>query len=42
MTQIKMTTSAGIPITDDQNAVTAGARGPVLMQDVALIKACTF
>jgi len=33
-----MTTSAGIPIADDQNAVTAGARGPVLMQDVALIE----
>ncbi len=38
MTQNKMTTSAGIPIADDQNAVTAGARGPVLMQDVALME----
>lgn len=33
-----MTTSAGIPIADDQNAVTAGERGPVLMQDVALME----
>ena len=37
MTQ-KMTTSAGIPISDDQNAITAGERGPVLMQDVALME----
>ena len=33
-----MTTSSGIPIADDQNAVTAGERGPVLMQDVTLME----
>lgn len=38
MKKDKITTSAGIPIADDQNAVTAGERGPVLMQDVALIE----
>ena len=38
MAQNKMTTSAGIPIADDQNAITAGERGPVLMQDVALME----
>ena len=38
MTQNKMTSSAGIPIADDQNAVTTGERGPVLMQDVALME----
>ena len=38
MAQSKMTTSTGIPIADDQNAITAGERGPVLMQDVALME----
>lgn len=38
MSKNRITTSAGIPIADDQNAVTAGQRGPVLMQDVALIE----
>lgn len=38
MAQNKMTTSAGIPIADDQNAITAGERGPILMQDVALME----
>lgn len=38
MAKNRMTTSAGVPIADDQNAVTAGQRGPVLMQDVALIE----
>ena len=33
-----LTTSAGVPIADDQNSITAGARGPVLMQDVALVE----
>ncbi len=33
-----ITTSAGIPVADDQNAVTVGERGPVLMQDVALME----
>jgi len=34
----KMTTTAGAPIPDNQNSVTAGARGPVLMQDYQLIE----
>ncbi|KJV10696.1 catalase [Elstera litoralis] len=33
-----MTTSAGAPISDNQNSLTAGARGPVLMQDYQLIE----
>lgn len=28
-----MTTDAGIPIGDNQNSLTAGPRGPVLMSD---------
>ncbi len=30
----KLTTVAGAPVVDNQNAVTAGPRGPMLMQDV--------
>ncbi|NIA67825.1 catalase [Pelagibius litoralis] len=33
-----MTTTAGAPITDNQNSLTAGARGPILMQDYQLIE----
>jgi catalase len=33
-----MTTYAGIPVADNQNSVTAGPRGPVLMQDFHLIE----
>lgn len=33
-----MTTSAGAPISDNQNALSAGARGPLLMQDYQLIE----
>ena len=29
-----MTTAQGIPIDDKQNVITAGKRGPMLMQDV--------
>ncbi|MDI7774161.1 catalase [Asticcacaulis sp. EMRT-3] len=32
------TTTAGAPIADNQNALTAGPRGPVLMQDYQLIE----
>ncbi|MFT4090639.1 MAG: catalase [Asticcacaulis sp.] len=32
------TTTAGNPITDNQNSLTAGARGPVLLQDYQLIE----
>jgi len=34
----KLTTAFGIPISDDQNSLTAGERGPVLMQDVHLLE----
>ncbi|NLA99968.1 MAG: catalase, partial [Methanomicrobiales archaeon] len=30
----KLTTAAGAPVPDNQNAMTAGPRGPMLMQDV--------
>ena len=33
-----MTTYAGIPVADNQNAITAGERGPVLMQDFQLLE----
>src|ERR1700721_2815064 len=33
-----MTTSAGAPIADNQNSLTAGPRGPVLMQDMQLVE----
>ncbi len=32
--QKKLTTAAGCPVTDNQNVMTAGARGPQLLQDV--------
>ncbi len=38
MTTPVMTTTAGAPISDNQNSVTAGARGPVLLQDYQLIE----
>lgn len=34
----KLTTAAGIPVGDNQNSMTAGQRGPVLMQDFHLIE----
>jgi catalase len=37
-TNKKLTTNFGRRIDDDQNSVTAGARGPVLLQDVHLIE----
>lgn len=33
-----LTTAFGIPVPDDQNSMTAGERGPVLMQDVHLLE----
>ena len=33
-----MTTAAGTPVADNQNSETAGARGPVLMQDYQLME----
>lgn len=34
----KLTTTAGNPVADNQNALTAGPRGPVLMQDYQLLE----
>lgn len=34
----RMTTSAGAPIADNQNTLTAGPRGPVLLEDYQLIE----
>ncbi len=34
----RLTTSAGAPVADNQNSLTAGERGPVLMQDWQLIE----
>ena len=35
---MKLTTTAGNPVADNQNSTTAGARGPVLLQDYQLIE----
>ncbi|ARU31970.1 catalase [Sulfuriferula sp. AH1] len=35
---VTMTTTAGVPVADNQNSQTAGARGPVLMQDYQLME----
>jgi len=34
----RLTTNFGAPVYDDQNSMTAGSRGPVLMQDVHLLE----
>lgn len=34
----RLTTSAGAPVADNQNAMTAGPRGPVLLQDYQLLE----
>ena len=34
----RLTTTAGAPVADNQNSLTAGPRGPVLMQDYQLIE----
>ena len=33
-----LTTTAGAPVADNQNSLTAGPRGPVLMQDYQLLE----
>ncbi len=38
MTAKKLTTAAGAPVVDNQNTITAGPRGPVLMQDIWLLE----
>ncbi len=34
----KLTTAAGAPVVDNQNSMTAGLRGPILLQDVWLLE----
>src|SRR6202140_5551373 len=34
----QLTTSAGNPVADNQNSITAGPRGPLLMQDYHLLE----
>ena len=38
MTKKTLTTSAGAPVPDNQNSITAGPRGPVLLQDYQLLE----
>jgi catalase len=38
MSDNRLTTANGQPVDDDQNTITAGARGPALMQDVHLME----
>ena len=38
MSNEKLTTNAGAPISDNQNSITVGPRGPVLMQDFQLLE----
>jgi len=38
MSDRKLTTAAGVPVVDNQNSMTAGPRGPVLLQDVWLLE----
>jgi catalase len=38
MTKNKLTTSWGAPVGDNQNSITAGDRGPTLLQDVHLLE----
>ncbi|MCM3655465.1 catalase KatA [Metabacillus litoralis] len=38
MTNNKLTTSWGAPVGDNQNSITAGGRGPTLIQDVHLLE----
>ena len=34
----KLTSSSGAPVADNQNVITAGKRGPMLLQDVWFLK----
>ena len=38
MTEKKLTTAAGAPVVDNQNSMSAGPRGPLLLQDVWLLE----
>src|SRR6476661_5197601 len=37
-TKHRLTTASGIPVADNQNSITAGPRGPILLQDFHLIE----
>jgi catalase len=37
-TEKKLTTAAGAPVVDNQNSITAGPRGPILLQDIWLLE----
>jgi catalase len=37
-----LTTASGMPVADNQNTITAGPRGPVLMQDFHLSSSNSF
>ena len=34
----KLTTAGGAPVVDNQNSMTAGPRGPALLQDIWLLE----
>ena len=34
----KLTTIAGVPVVDNRNAMTAGPRGPMLLQDIPFLE----
>ena len=38
MKEKHLTTNQGVPVSDNQNSLTVGERGPVLLQDVHLIE----
>ncbi|VXB10898.1 catalase [Massilia sp. 9I] len=38
MSQARLTTASGIPVADNQNSLSAGPRGPLLLQDFHLIE----
>ncbi len=38
MAKKTLTTNQGVPVVGNQNSLTAGQRGPVLLQDVYLIE----
>jgi len=38
MSSPRLTTASGIPVADNQNSISAGARGPLLLQDFHLIE----
>jgi catalase len=38
MARKTLTTDQGVPVSDNQNSLTAGQRGPAFLQDVHLIE----